>query len=222
LIGTAGFALRFAHSAVPAPDERSSMRAFDFLTVAPLIACAALLDGILFMGIQALLPTYSLASGLSAAAATRTIAWFAVGMLVLPFLVGMLVDRYTHPRVLIASTVILALILWTLPVGFDHTFVRPLVLIALGGLVNGIYTVTLSMVGARFRGGHLAAATAGATMLFSLGELIGPPIVGASMDVAPSGYYISLGALCSVFLIAIVWFAGERRFSATELPAEED
>ena len=63
------------------------------------------------------------------------------------------------------------------------------------------------MLGERFRGGLLAAATAGATIFFSLGELIGPTVVGASMDIVPAGYYISLGVLCASFMLVIIGLA---------------
>ncbi len=207
LIAATGLCLVFARSAVPPPDERTGIRITSLLTIAPLIACAALLDGILFMGIQALLPTYSLAIGLSATVATLTVAWFAVGMLVLPILVGMLVDRYNSVTVLIGTTLTLTVTVWMIPLGFAGTWSRALILVLLGGLVNGVYAVTLTMLGERFRGGLLAAATAGATIFFSLGELIGPTVVGASMDIVPAGYYISLGVLCASFMLVIIGLA---------------
>ena len=202
LISLSGIPLSFAQGFAPAVEHDNSLRLRDLFRLAPIIVCAACLDGLLFMGAQSLLPVYALKTGLGAAEAARTIAWFAVGMLLMPGLVGAAADRWSREWLLVLVAAVTAMLFWTLPLGFSNTVARAIVLILIGGMVNGVYTLALTMIGERFRGPNLTTATALLTGAFAAGEIVGPTLVGVATDIAPAGYYISLATICTVFAIA--------------------
>ena len=54
-------------------------------------------------------------------------------------------------------------------------------LVLLGGLMGGLYTLALALVGERFRGADLTSANTAFVMTFQLGAIAGPPYAGAVM-----------------------------------------
>ena len=54
-------------------------------------------------------------------------------------------------------------------------------LVLLGGLMGGLYTLSLALVGERFRGADLTRANTAFVMTFQLGAIVGPPYAGALM-----------------------------------------
>jgi MFS family permease len=62
-------------------------------------------------------------------------------------------------------------------------------LVLLGGVMGGLYTLSLALVGERFRGPDLAQASTAFVMTFQLGTIAGPPYVGAVMREAGVGSF---------------------------------
>ena len=54
-------------------------------------------------------------------------------------------------------------------------------LVLLGGVMGGLYTLSLVLVGERFRGADLTQANTAFVMTFQLGAIAGPPFTGAAM-----------------------------------------
>ncbi len=54
-------------------------------------------------------------------------------------------------------------------------------LVLLGGLMGGLYTLSLALIGERFRGADLTQANTAFVMTFQLGAIVGPPYAGALM-----------------------------------------
>ena len=74
---------------------------------------------------------------------------------------------------------------------------RALALWAVGtiwaGSMGGIFTVGITLLGERFRGVELVSANAVFSVLFGVGGLLGPFIVGTAMStIGPSGFPLSL------------------------------
>ena len=57
-------------------------------------------------------------------------------------------------------------------------------LMLLGGLVGALYTVGLAHLSSRFAQADLVSANAAFVMLYSVGQMAGPPLLGAGIDVA--------------------------------------
>jgi MFS family permease len=70
-----------------------------------------------------------------------------------------------------------------------------------GGIVMGIYTIGLTMLGERFKAGQLVGANAAYVILYSLGLLMGPAAEGVALDAwNPDGLLVALGGICAVYL----------------------
>lgn len=168
---------------------------------APAATAAAVVSGILYLGGASLLPVYAVTQGFSESETARCIAWVAAGQLCLPLVTGLLSDRFSNRSVLIAMAVLGTVLFWNFTWLFSHWFWRPASLFLLGGLTMGLYAVGLTVLGHRFRGAQLAAAMASISVMFSLGEIVGPPVIGAAMDYVTQGFSLSLAAFMAIFLV---------------------
>ncbi len=81
-----------------------------------------------------------------------------------------------------------------------------------GGIVMGIYTIGLTMIGERFKGGELVGANALYVMLYALGMLVGPAARRASpwMSGIPMAFVLALGGICGIYAL----FLTSRRIRA--------
>jgi hypothetical protein len=62
--------------------------------------------------------------------------------------------------------------------------------------------VGLAHLGSRYSGADLASANAAFIMLYALGMIAGPPIVGFGMDlISPNGLFFSMAALLGLYLL---------------------
>ena len=114
----------------------------------------------------------------------------------IPF--GWLADRVDRRLVLLMAGLGGALGSSLIPLA-SSSFPALLVLLFLwGGIAGTLYTVGLAHLGATVRGPELAGANAAFVVLYNVGLMLGPPIIGGGMDLAPpQGFAYSL---CLLFL----------------------
>ena len=85
-----------------------------------------------------------------------------------------------------------------------------------GGVIVGLYTVGLTLLGERFRGADLVGANAAFVMLYGVGAVAGPPVAGAAMDLwDPHGLALALALLCLGFIGVAAFWRGPGRASAS-------
>jgi MFS family permease len=158
----------------------------DIWRAAPLPMAAVLVYAFAEGAAFALMPVWALRIGLSEAAAAALVGVFLSGNILLQVPLGWLADRV--PRALVvagcglASACGLAL-LPLLAAGGPGAALWAL-LVLLGGLTGGLYTLALTLLGDRFRGADLTVANTAFVMTFQLGMIAGPPVTGAVMDLA--------------------------------------
>jgi MFS family permease len=137
----------------------------------------------------ALLPVYALAQGMSEGMAAAALSIWLSGNILFQYPLGWLADRTSRRAVMLGCTA-LAL----LGQSVVHSVVTvpamlwPL-LVALGGLMGGLYTMSLALIGERFRGPDLTAANTAFVMTFQLGTIVGPPYAGAAMQATQVGIF---------------------------------
>jgi len=74
-----------------------------------------------------------------------------------------------------------------------------------GGIVMGIYTVGLTIIGERFKGSELVGANAAYVILYSLGLLLGPSVQGVALDAwNPHGLLVALGGICALYVLFLM------------------
>ena len=126
----------------------------------------------------ALLPVYALDRGMSEGMAAALLSIWLSGNILLQYPLGWLADRWPRRRVMAAVRCdrrasgqlagaarrsAMPALLWPL-------------LVLLGGVMGGLYTLSLVLVGERFRGADLTQANTAFVMTFQLGAIAGPPL----------------------------------------------
>jgi MFS family permease len=183
--------------------ERSEARSvFSILRQAPAAFAAAFVFGAIDAGMAGLIPVYAVRSGYTEARAALCVTALALGSVVFTYPLGALADRYDRRTLLILCALsgmvgaVLAPFVVTTPPLFY------LLLLLWGGLILGVYTIGLTILGERFQGPTLASANAGFVLLYCLGLLLGPTGEGAALDLwNPHGLMVMLGAICAGYVV---------------------
>lgn len=131
----------------------------------------------------AFFPLFGIHIGLGEARSLSLLTTFAVGGIVLQLPLGWLADhmhRYTLLFLCLALTILGFLLL---PSIVSHSVGGPIFTFTLGGVEGMIYSLGVILLGQRFRGVELAAASVFYTGMWGAGTMFGPMLVGAGMDI---------------------------------------
>ena len=217
----AGAALPLALNAGDAPriETRRGTGLLTVLREAPAATLAGLLHGMIEVAGLSLLPVYALRSGLSATDGALFASLFILGNSALQLPIGALADRIDRRTMLLLLAVGGSLGAGGLALsGVDHRLAFEMGLLFWGGIVGAFYPVGLAQLGAAYRGADLAGANAAYVMTYALGMLIGPPLIGAGLDlIQPSGFFWTAGLLILVYLVVGIGLA-RRQASPSSCP----
>jgi MFS family permease len=208
LFAAAALPIVLGSSAEPEITEGpSTPPILSFLRAAPVATLAGLLHGAIETASMGLLPVYALRAGLGAETGAVLVTLFALGNVLFQLPVGYVSDLMSRRKLLIFISVFG--LFGALILAFAQACGLVLfcgLLVVWGGVVGSFYAVALAHLGSRYQGAELASANAAFVMLYSLGMLTGPPIVGLGMDVfGPSGFFFSAAALLAVYLGVVTW-----------------
>jgi MFS family permease len=210
----AGMAL-FALAALPivlwsgkAPEIETIPR-LGFLAVlagVPLAAFAGLLHGAVETASLGLLPVYALRAGESPETGALLVSLFALGNVVFQLPTGFASDHMDRGRLLVILAALSLCGAMGLALAGPGRFLFFCCLLVLwGGAAGSLYAVGLAHLGSRYSGVDLASANAAFIMLYALGMIAGPPIVGFGMDlISPNGLFFSMAALLGLYLL-LAW-----------------
>ncbi|HEY5658774.1 MAG TPA: MFS transporter [Myxococcota bacterium] len=181
-------------------ERRGGLPYYLRLAPVPMLLCAvyALADGILLT----FLPLYGIQLGLSEPRSLYLITLFGVGGVLGQIPVGWLADRMN--RMLLASicTLLVALASLGMPLVLAYTPWNLLFMLVFGTVLSGIYTIAMVLIGERFRGADLAAASALFGVMWGSGSILGPPVGGLAMDAyGPHGLPLALTLLFALALL---------------------
>jgi MFS family permease len=215
--------LLFARGLAPSMSEHPDGGALRTLLVAPTVLAAALAAGAIDSGLYLLLPIYAIENGFDREmTATWLTVWIAGTIFLQPPL-GWLVDRFDARKMLVAITVLVMAGMIALPYLWGGGIVFWIVTFLWGGVVLGIYTVGIVLLGRRFRGTQIAAANAGFVMVYEIGAIVGPVSIGAAMDsFGANGIVPVVVAMCAIFIAIALWrihLAARGRNAADDGPA---
>lgn len=211
LVGTQGFAPYLAGAALfaigtlpllaardlsPSVAHDPSMRFLRYLGLAPAATLAALVYGAVETGGFAILPLYALRFGYPPEAAAGLVSAMALGNVVFQIPVGALADRVDRRLVLAGASLCGGLLAALIPAASSSLTALAALLFVWGGLVGTLYTVGLAHLGASAGGGALAGANAAFVMLYNVGLVLGPPVIGGGLDLSPPhGFAVALTAV---------------------------
>lgn len=217
LFGVAAVPVLLGSSGAPTLDSAPPVPVLVFLGAAPVATLAGLLQGAIETAGMGLLPVYALQAGLGAETGAFLVTLFALGNVVFQLPIGFASDRLDRRKLLLTLAALGACGAVALPFARTVSFPAFCLLLAVwGGVVGSLYAVGLAHLGSRYKGPELASANAAFIMLYSVGMLAGPPVVGIGQDLlVPDGFFYSIAVLLGLYLV----LAGQRRVSRVEFRA---
>jgi MFS family permease len=130
----------------------------------------------------AFFPLFGIHIGLGEARSLSLLTTFALGGVVLQLPLGWLADHMPRLRLLLLCLVLTMTGFLILPEIVSQKVGGPVFAFALGGVEGMIYALGVILLGQKFRGADLAAASVLYTGMWGAGMMLGPAIIGAGMD----------------------------------------
>ena len=154
----------------------------------------------------AFFPLFGIHIGLEEARSLSLLATFALGGVVIQLPLGWLADRMHRQRLLLLCLIMTMTGFLLLPNIVSQSVGGPVFVFALGGVEGMIYALGVILLGQRFRGAELAAASVLFTGMWGAGTMLGPAIVGAGMDVFGDNAmpYLIVG-IYAIYLPVFFW-----------------
>jgi MFS family permease len=204
LFALAAVPLLFVGNVSPAVERGTGRTVLSFLAAAPAATLAALVFGALETAAYALLPIYGLAAGFTVERAALLVSAVALGNVACQIPLGLLSDRVDRRAVLLGAGLCGALGAAILPALTGSFAWLSATLFFWGGLTGALYTVGLAHLGARFTGRDLVSANAAFVLLYNVGLVLGPPVAGLAMDLAPpQGFAAALAGFCILYVAVV-------------------
>ena len=163
------------------PEGGGSHRLVDTWGLAPLAMGGVFVYALLEASQFALLPVYALDRAMSEAMAAGLLSIWLSGNILFQYPLGWLADRWSRRLVMAFCTVLALGGQLLVPAAAGTPGLLWPLLVLLGGLMGGLYTLSLALIGERFRGADLTQANTAFVMTFQLGAIAGPPFCGALM-----------------------------------------
>ncbi|MFK8398986.1 MFS transporter [Pseudomonas sp. BGr12] len=204
------------------PHSASGRGLFAFCGQLPAIAWAV----VLFAGFEAmiltLLPVYGIQQGFTQAVALAMVSTVVVGDALLQLPIGWLADRISRQTLFKGCGIVLCLSSLAMPPLLHHIAIWP-VLVLFGASAGGLFTLSLILIGERYRDDALVRANAHIAQLWGIGCLIGPLATGAASQWI-SGHALplvmALGAVGFVILVSLRGLPPVMRSTEAQLQQE--
>lgn len=192
---------RILNQRIPAERQTRylpSIRALPFAFVLLFIASAV---DALAIG---LLPVISMRSGFTAAQGAIFVTVFHIGLVSGQPLIGWLLDGWGRKKTILACILVSVAATGALAIGGASSFIVSNVLMFAWGAANyGLYTAGLTLLGDRFAGAALSAATGSFALVYAIAAIIAPPIAGFGLaSWNAEGLYALIGCL---YTAAYLW-----------------
>lgn len=179
------------HTSEYHPSLRRIFRLVPHIMLLNLVYAAAVEAFIAFF------PLYGIHIGLGEVRSLSLLTTFALGGVVLQLPLGWLADHMHRQKLLLICLVTTMIGFLVLPLVVSFGIGGPVFTFALGGVEGMIYALGVILLGQKFRGAELAAASVLYTGMWGAGTMLGPAVVGAGMDI--------LGNLSMPYLIAAIY-----------------
>ncbi len=197
----------------PDPDGKPATGVFGFWLLAPALLLAVTVSAATQQSAYSLMPVFGAGYGLVEARLAALITLLSLGNILLQVPLGLLAERFGARAMMICCAALNAVCVLSLPFLISGPLVWP-VLLVMGGVGYGVYTMSLVELGNRFRGQALVAGNSAFALMWGVGGIIGPPGSGAAMQVfGPIGLPAVSAGLSAVLIIFALYRAAKRRAS---------
>ncbi len=163
----------------------------------------------------AFFPLFGLHIGLGEARSLSLLTMVAIGGVFLQVPLGWLADHVRRHTLLLWCIVLTMIGFAAMPELIARPILGPVYALALGGVEGMIYTLGVILLGQRFRGADLAAASVLFTGMWGAGTMIGPLVIGAGMDLFGEASMSWLIAAIYLCYLPVYWYT--RRQETTTL-----
>ncbi|AZO12415.1 MULTISPECIES: MFS transporter [unclassified Mesorhizobium] len=191
-------------------DGQSFGGVVDFARLAPVLLLAVLVSAAVQQSSYALIPVFGSAYGLPEAKLAALVTARSLGNIFLQIPLGLAAERFGGRAMIIVCAVVTAICAVSLPVLITTPFAWPMLLV-MGAVGYGVYTMALIELGSRFGGTTLLAGNAAFALMWGLGGIVGPPGAGALMQaIGPLGLPAVIIGLVTL-LVAFAFYRSRLR-----------
>ena len=202
-IELAGAALILAvFGRLPNVGARARVSVRSFVPLAPFLLLVVGVVAAYDQSFLTLFPIYVTAQGFSEHDTVVAVMVWAAGNILFQVPIGALADRWSRrgTTLLLCGVTIAGAIL--LPAAVSSRATLWPLLFVWGPASYGVYTLALGELGSVFRGGNLVAGNAAFAMMWGLGGLIGPSVIGLAMHATgPGGLHQALACVYAILLV---------------------
>ncbi len=202
LLALSLFPIVFIWRFAPVLHPPEGIKLSHFIWTIPSILAAGALCGFVDMSFLSFLPIWGLRMGFTQDAAILLLSVFVLGNVVLQLPIGWLADKTDRSMVLIGCAVIGVICSALIIFGVKDPIGISMVLFVWGGCVWALYTLSMAILGERYKGGELTAANAAFIVAYEISNIIGPPLSGISIQLwEPHGLIAIMGIATFLFVI---------------------
>ena len=156
------------------------------------------------------LPIYAVGIGIGETDAVRLLVVLAIGSMALQYPIGWLADHVDNHALVAAIALALLAGSAALPWLLQPVVVATVFMFFYGGALGALYTISLVLLGRRFKGADLGAASAMLSVMFCVGAFVWPPLGGAIMDrfgerMMPISLVIAYASFLPIVLVNLRW-----------------
>ena len=188
-----------------------SRSAWKMAQTIPIAIASTILFGFLDAAVFGLLPIYGLALDFSPINAARLVTVLVLGGMVFQYPLGLLADYINRQYLLVACAGLASFSMLLIPIVADFSTPVLLLLFITGGMIGALWTIPLIIFGENFTDTELATVNSMAAVLYGLGSIIGPSVVGFSMTRSPHALMLTMATatmLLVLFGFLIYWKTG--------------
>lgn len=187
------------------PDDTNAVAGVtSFAPLAPALLFAVLVSAAVQQSTYALTPVFGAAYGLGEATQASLVTALSLGNIFLQVPLGLAAERFGARMMMVGCALTTAVCAVLVGVLISGSFIW-LVLMVMGGVGYGVYTMALVELGNRFKGATLVAGNSAFALMWGMGGIAGPPVAGTLMHVVGPlglpGSIATLSMLTSAFVL---------------------
>ncbi len=203
--------LLFIWNLAPVLHLPHGIRYAQFITAIPSLLAAAMLCGMVDMAFFSFLPIWGLRSGFDEHTAILLLSIFVLGNVVLQFPIGWLADHTNRRMILLACGAVGIVGPIGVSIFSQFPITTGIIFFFWGGCAWALYTIALAMLGERYKGGMLTAASAAFVIAYEISNVVGPPIAGIAIEIWEPHGLMALMSIVSLLFCILVGVRGLRR-----------
>jgi MFS family permease len=194
-------------------DGQPASGLLGFARQAPALLLAVLVSAAVQQSTYALIPVFGSGYGLAEAVLTALVMALSFGNILLQIPLGLLAERFGGRAMIVFCALVTAVCAVLLPVMITTSLIWP-VLVVMGAVGYGVYTMALVELGSRFKGTALVAGNAAFALMWGAGGIVGPPGAGMLMQaIGPLGLPVVIIGLDMLLVMFALYRVFRRRNS---------